>query len=86
MDGPQHILVHGFVLPEGQDFALPLVECHEVPVSPFLQPVKVPLDGSVTLWCISHSSQFCVIHKSAECELCPIMQIINDVKQDWTQY
>ncbi|KAK4819568.1 LOW QUALITY PROTEIN: hypothetical protein QYF61_007079 [Mycteria americana] len=30
-------------------------------VSPFLQPAKVPLDDSMTLWHISHSSQFFVI-------------------------
>ena len=43
-----------------------LVELHELPVSLFLQPAEVPLDGSMTLWCISHSSQFCVISKFAE--------------------
>lgn len=43
-----HILMLGVVLPRVQDCAL-LVE-HEVPVSPFLQTVKVPLDGSRALW------------------------------------
>lgn len=42
-----HILMLGVVLPWVQDCAL--VE-HEVPVSPFLQTVKVPLDGSRALW------------------------------------
>ncbi|KAK4825192.1 hypothetical protein QYF61_025120, partial [Mycteria americana] len=42
--------------PQVQNFALPLVELHEVSVSPFLQPVDVPLDGSMTLQHISHSS------------------------------
>ncbi|XP_075345302.1 small conductance calcium-activated potassium channel protein 2-like isoform X2 [Mycteria americana] len=37
-----------------QDLALPLVELHEIPVSPLLQPVEVPLDGNMTLWNISH--------------------------------
>ncbi|KAK4810833.1 hypothetical protein QYF61_008805 [Mycteria americana] len=70
-----------------QDFALPLVELHEVPVSPFLQSVQVPLDGSTTLWHISHSSQICVISKLAEGTLCLIIQIINeDVEHDRTQY
>ncbi|KAK4811173.1 hypothetical protein QYF61_019804 [Mycteria americana] len=63
---PLHILVHGVVPPQVQDFAPPLTELYEDPVSPFLQPVEVPLDGSTTLWCIHHSSQFCVISKLAE--------------------
>lgn len=58
---------------------LPLVELYEAPVSRFLQLDKVPLDGSMTLWCISHSSQFYVIiGKLAEDTLCPINQIINE--------
>lgn len=36
-----------------------LVEVHEGPVGPFLQPAQVPLDSSMTLWPISHSSQVC---------------------------
>ena len=32
-----------------QDFALPFVELHEVPGSPLLQPVEIPLDGNVIL-------------------------------------
>jgi len=42
--------------PHLQDHSLPVAELHEIPVSPFLQPIKVSLDGSVTLCCISHSS------------------------------
>ena len=84
--GPQHILVHGFVPPQVQDCALLFVELDEVPVSPFLQPVVVPLDGSTTVGCISHSSQFDVICKLAESILCPVRWIINDdVKWDWIQ-
>lgn len=41
LGGPQHVLV--------QDFALLLVKLHEVPVSPFVQHVEVPMDGSMTL-------------------------------------
>ena len=40
-----------------QDLALSLVELHEASISPFLQPVEVPLDGSTILWYSSHSSQ-----------------------------
>lgn len=67
----------GGVLPQVQDFALLLVDRHEVPVSSFLQPVGVPLDGSKIFWCIGHSSQFGVIIKLAEAALCAIIQIIN---------
>ncbi|KAK4818263.1 hypothetical protein QYF61_009968 [Mycteria americana] len=69
------------------DFTILLVELHEVPFGPFLQPVEVPPDGSMTLWLISHSFQFCVVSKIAKGTLCPIILIINEaVKQDWTQY
>lgn len=43
-------------------------------VSPFLQAVQVPLDGSTALWCICHSSQF-AISGLAEDALCSIIQI-----------
>jgi len=56
----------GVVPPQVEDFALLVVELHEVPVSPFLQPVQAPLDGSTTLCCISSFSQFCAICKLAE--------------------
>ncbi|KAK4810954.1 hypothetical protein QYF61_013362, partial [Mycteria americana] len=80
---PACVLVHGVIPPLVQDLALPLVELHEIPVSPILQLVKVPLDGSMTLWHISCSSQFGVISKLAGDTLCPIIQIINeDVEQD----
>ncbi|GAB0175715.1 cAMP-dependent protein kinase inhibitor alpha [Grus japonensis] len=87
LGSPQHVLVPGVVPPQVQDFPLPFVELHEVPDSPFLQPVKIPPDGSMILWFISLCSQFGVICKLAEGTLYPIIQIINeDVKQDWTQY
>lgn len=54
----QPSLVPGVIPLQVQDFALPIVEPHEVPISPFPQPVKVPVHGSTTLWCISHSFQF----------------------------
>ena len=47
----------------------------------------VPLDGSMTLWYISHSSQFGMNCKPAEGTFYPITQISNeDVKQGWTRY
>ncbi|KAK4831796.1 hypothetical protein QYF61_019226 [Mycteria americana] len=64
-----------------------LVELHEAPLSPSLQPVEVPLDASMTRWYISYSSHFGVICKLAKGTLCPITRIINeDVEEDWTQH
>lgn len=64
-----------------------LVELHKIPVRPFLQAVEVCLDASMTLWHISHFSQFCVTWKFAEGSLCPIIQILSeDVIRDWTPY
>ena len=70
--------MRGVVPPHIQDFSLPFAELYNIPVSSFLQPVKVLLNGSLTLWCISHSSQFCVISKLAEGTLCPIIQTVNE--------
>jgi len=82
---PQHILVPGADPPQVQDFALPLAELHEVPVSSFLQTAEVPLDGSTTLWSVSHFSQFCNISKIAEDAFCSMIATINeDVEHDWT--
>lgn len=65
--GPQQVLMCRAVSPQMQEeYAVCLVELHEVLVSPFLLPVEVPLDSSTTLLSISHSSQFCVISKLAE--------------------
>jgi len=66
LGGPQHLLVHGFIHLQVQDFAVLLFELHEVPDSPFLQSVKVPLDGSTTLCSMSHSSSSGVICKLPE--------------------
>lgn len=46
-----------------QDFALLLVELHEVLFSPLLLCIEVTPDGSTTLLCISHPSQSCVSSK-----------------------
>ena len=59
------------------ELALPFAELSKVPACPFLQPVEVPLDGSTTLWCISHSSQFYVLSNLAESTRCPVIQIMN---------
>lgn len=49
---PQHILVHGLVPPQVQDFSILLAELDDVPFSPFLQPSEVP-PGSRTSSCVS---------------------------------
>ena len=87
MASPQHLLVHGVVSPQVQDFVHPLeISFHEFPVSQSPQSVEVSLDNSMMLWYISHSSHFCVIIKLAEGTLCPVTQIINgDIELDWTQ-
>lgn len=78
--GPQHVLVNSIVHSQVQDFVLLHAELHEAPVSPLFQPIKDPLDGSTTLWCISHSSQFRTISKLADSILWPNIQII----RKWT--
>jgi len=83
MGDRQRIFVHGLVLPQVQDFTLPLVKLHEPPVDPFLQPVEVPLNGCMTFWLISHSFPFCVISTIAEGTISPVLLMINeDVKQE----
>lgn len=61
-----------------------LVELYDVPVSQFLHPDKVPLDGSTTVRCISHYSWFFVISKTAEVALYSFIQIT--AAQNWIQY
>lgn len=50
-----------------QDFLL----LHEVPIRPLLQPVRVPLNSSTTIWSINLFSQFCIICKASVDVLCP---------------
>lgn len=50
--------VHGIILNKAQDLAHPFVELHEIPISVFLQPAKVPLTGSTAISYINNSSQF----------------------------
>lgn len=45
--------MEGFIPLQVQNFAFPFVTFHEVPVSPYFQPVKVPVNGGITIWCIS---------------------------------
>jgi len=61
--------VRGVVPPQVQNVALLHVDLHEVPVSPFPQPVEVSLGGSTTPWFISHSSLFGIICRLADGKL-----------------
>jgi len=49
---------------------IPFVELYEFSVGPFLQPVKVLLNGSTSIWSINHSSQLCIVCKLVEGVLC----------------
>ncbi|PKU42183.1 neuronal acetylcholine receptor subunit alpha-4 [Limosa lapponica baueri] len=72
---------------ELQDPTPILVEFHQVPLSPTFWPVHVSLYGSKAFWCVSHSSQFCIISKVAEGTLCPLIQVIDEyIEQDLIQY
>lgn len=72
-----HVLVPGVVHYQVQNFALLLVELHKVIVSPALQPIKVPLDGSMALWWVRCSPYVCVICGFTEGTFYPIIQIGN---------
>lgn len=62
---------------------VPLTELCSIPVCPFLQLAQVPLDGSLTLWCINTSFQFCVICKLADSN--SSVQNMNDgIDRDWS--
>lgn len=39
--------------------------CWKDPISPFPQAVKVPVNGSTAVWCISHSFQFCIMRRAS---------------------
>lgn len=53
-------------------------------VGPFVWPVKAPLYGSMSLCCISPSSQFFIVCTFAEGVLSPIIQVSNGKVQVWT--
>lgn len=73
-------LTHGAICIHLQKFSVLLVELHEIPISPRLQPVQVPLDGSTPHF-------FCITFRLVEDTLCPVIHIINeDVEQNWSQY
>lgn len=58
--------------------ALSFVELQETLVILFLQTIQVPLNSSTPIWCIRHSSQFCIICKLAEDALYLSVWVINE--------
>ncbi|GAB0176690.1 epithelial membrane protein 1 [Grus japonensis] len=83
----QPIVVLGIALTHVQDLALGLVELHEVSTDSPLKPVKVPLDGILSVQRVDHTTQLGVISKLAEGALNPAVHVANkDVKRCRSQY
>ncbi|PKU46224.1 hypothetical protein llap_3448 [Limosa lapponica baueri] len=84
---PQPVLVQEVIPPQVQHPRLALVEFHQVPLCPTLQPVQVSLYGSTAFSCVSHSSQFRIINKLAEGPFHLFIQVIDEyIEEAWTQY
>ena len=82
--GPSLSWCLGLFLARGRTWHHPFAEHHEVPPSPRPQPAEVPLDGSMTLWCVSQSSQLPIICKLSERVLYPSGQAVDEgVGQCW---
>ena len=62
--GPQPVVGQEVIYSQLQDFTLPSAELHEAPVSPFLQPVQVPLKNSLAPQSVTF--QFGIVHKIVE--------------------
>jgi len=75
---PQSVLMLRIALSQEQGLALCLVESHEVCKGPFLQPVKVSLDGIPSLQHTSYTAELGVIHRLAEDALSPTICVINE--------
>ena len=68
-----------------QGTGLFLTELHEVPVSPFLQPIKVPLDGNTTPSISATPPSFGSSASLLWVHSAPSTRSLNEDKQDWTQ-
>jgi len=68
-------LILGLTPNQVQDPALGLVEPHEVHAGPFLNLVQVPLDGMLSLRCVSCTIQLGVIFRLAEGALNPTVSV-----------
>ena len=79
--------MHTVIPSQVKDPTLALVKSHQIPLCPTLQPIQVLLNNSTAFWCVSCSSQLCIISNLAEGGLYAFTQVIGeDVKQDLTQY
>lgn len=58
-----------------QEFIFLFAVLHEIPFSPFFQPVEIPLNISTTLWFINCFSEFFLSSKLAENVFCLIIQL-----------
>ncbi|KAK4827050.1 hypothetical protein QYF61_013234 [Mycteria americana] len=84
---PKPLALHGVAVAQVQDLALGLVKPHTIGLSPWIQPVQVPLQSLPTLKQINTPTQLGVICKFTEGALDPFVQIIDkDIKQDWPQH
>lgn len=79
--------VSGVAPLQGKGFAFPFIELCEIVLSPFLQPVQVPLIGSTILGSANPSSQLYIICRLGEGVLCPSVPVISKgFNQHWFQY
>lgn len=62
----QFVFLLGIVPTHLQDLAVRPIEFHEVCMSPLLKPIQVPLDGTSSLQCVSHITQFGVVSRLAD--------------------
>ncbi|KAK4827773.1 hypothetical protein QYF61_021518 [Mycteria americana] len=84
---PKPVALHGVAVAQVQDLALGLVKPHTIGLSPWIQPVQVPLQSLPTLKQINTPTQLGVICKPTEGALDPLVQIIDkDIKQNWPQH
>jgi len=63
---PHPVLIAGIAPTHVQDLALGFVESHDVQTGPPLQIVQVPLEGILSFWHVSCTTQLGVICKLAE--------------------
>ncbi|GAB0176555.1 hypothetical protein GRJ2_000120700 [Grus japonensis] len=83
----QPVVVLGITPTHVQDLALGLVELHVLCIGLCLKPVKVPLDGILSLQHVDCTTQLGVVSKLAEGALDPTVHVANkDVKQCRSQY
>ena len=69
-----------------QDLTFAFVEPHQVSLCPTPRSIQVSLNGSIAFWCVSHSSQLCIISRLDVDGLYPFIQVTDEsVEQDQIQ-